>query len=406
MIIIFSLLFGSCDSSGVHYISSENESDLITTKVEPFENYSPFDYTPSSDSMQNVINCSSNSTYMACINPYLYFYNSNVIVRYNPEANSITYLCSDPLCLHNSPDCPFYGLDVLYGFYIYENTIYYRQQYDYQKNGKITDSVNRISAYSINTGELAVLRNLDDSPLSTSNMIFYDHFYLYTDIIFNNETHKSTYNLCRQDLNTKNIEIVLSEESWNTVPLFTYNNVLYIRNSEKKELYSANADTPLEMKKISDDTGKIAFCKDGYFIFKDQQGSLFRMNADSSNIQSLNIKNVDYFYLTDNYIYYTQVDQKLKGKTEDGQDINIDLYSISRIDHDGNNNELVWKNNNSSELLLPKNFVVYGNYIYTVFDYFKVDDFITGISSRSNDFIYARINCDTQDIFYITISVK
>ncbi len=72
----------------------------------------------------------------SCNNDLVYL----TLYRLNPVTGNITTVCADPTCTHNSPECPFYGFDDHFEFYIENDILYYHQYYTFVRDhvGELT----------------------------------------------------------------------------------------------------------------------------------------------------------------------------------------------------------------------------------------------------------------------------
>ena len=120
------ILLASCHQN---VLDAASESAPIETDVGSAD--ANFIFTPSDDRMSNRLPALADG--ISPIRPMdgaLYLVDRSMVYRYSIETGGVIPLCNDPLCMHNSTDCPFYGLNtVLRMIHASNNNIFYAQDY-------------------------------------------------------------------------------------------------------------------------------------------------------------------------------------------------------------------------------------------------------------------------------------
>lgn len=363
---------------------------------------SEFEYTPSDDTTVNVVNKGLADTMdkVKKSGEYIYFCTGNMIYRYNEKTGNITSLCSDPLCFHNTGSCPFSGILQANVFYIYDNEVFYTQSYSYYNEDDEWRVGSREVMYNFEKQSLSVMRKLEEGFMYKSEL-YYKNYRYFISTLYNQDTKEYKCQLCRQNLNT--FEINVLRESDDTV--YRFNSIIDDRiymYSESDFLYFSNDNFDSEI--IVKEKMPYDFSNDGKYFFStdpNSEKSLFRMKIDGNDYKSLNIKNVHFFYLTDNYIYYTLDKMVTVGIDKDGNDVQSFDSDIYRCNHDGSDNQLIWSSPENMSNYTLDCFVVSGNYLYAPYMYYDVNVSPQYYSINSKMCEALRINLTTGDIYYI-----
>lgn len=411
LIMVFVILFlSSCE-------------DTKTTKEDTLKNYTsvntefadrPVDY--------NIIN---GAYFIQYSDNYLYFYKlRSPLMRYNPETNNMTYVCGDPLCNHNSPDCPLYGLNTT--FCVYNNKIFFRRDYRYlhRKADGAPDYYELYvgyCSYDLADSKLTVYEAVknptgdDRGYIGKVYELYAGKYRYYYDYIYNDKLEKYVYSICRMDLDTKEIVVFDSESNTSSnlrvAFIFCLGDRIYF--SDLKSVYSTNYDLK-DKKVVVEGTFPSEMYTDGSRIFwedknSDGSRSLYCMNLDGSNQAALNIKAWSW-ELTTNYIYYLTYDKitvgKLQSKSMSSSELNLTGSELHRCKHDGSDDETVWKAEGDYKYTRFNNWLVVGNYVYAIYTNWNDSDgdgiFTDADKYQSaNDFKIMRINISDGNIGYI-----
>ena len=373
----------------------------------PWDIEQEFSYLPSKDSIDNVINLSQNETTKISIsNGTVFLTQPKKPMRYDPKTNAMTLICTDPLCDH-IVDCPFSLTDMNDGIYcVGDSYLYFRY----------TEKGDAFVKYDAKDRTLSILRTIT-SQYTIRQMAILDDCYYYIDVIYDEKRDSFSFSLCRQYYDSKKIDVLKKSKELDFYIMGADSDTVYYYDYVKKALvfYSAANKAEVSSVKLGNDFYCISLCKDGYIIFIDEYGKLMRINTDGSDLRSLGISDAYFFYLTNSYIYYVTYDELLQGKIkrntvygEKEDDLFLDLQAIYRMDHEGNNKELVWKNQDMSSVYYHTEYIVIGNYIYTAFDHYYFEDgYFTptlslGVNSKSEQY-YCRIDITSGEYYFIKL---
>lgn len=384
------------------------ETTVPATPVSvPWSNTSEFTYTTSDDSTDRVINFQRNS-HINVIEGELYLPKVNMVMRFDPKTGRQTALCTDPLCTHNTLDCPFTITDLTSGVYICGDKILY-----YGLEGGQT----KVLLYSTTDRTTKTMRYLEGDR-TVPILIAMEEWYYFVDLMYDARKGAYTRSLCRQFYDSGKIEVILTEDErrQRTSLRATDGEVLYLSQNDDTFIVMTS-DGQEEITRFSMNVDSlISIYNNEYMIYMDGETyELWKTDMDGTNARSLGIKGIDYFYLTDNYIYYMKTtDTKTFEYWEDYDnplDVEytyVEYQTIYRCDHNGENEEIVFVNTIGEDVLSLDNFnsfVVEGNYLYGVFNYhdFNEDRVITTTSRLSELHTYCRIDCTTGEIYYIEV---
>lgn len=426
----------SCENN-LNYLNAGTTSSV--KDIDVGINGTSFEYTNINDVpvMHNAINGLSTIKYY---NDCLYFFpgtanpftKSITLMRYDCKTGNLTSVCSDPLCTHDSPDCPFFGFTTI--FYLYNNTVYYRRAYsyaNYDANNVYKDTLewSGFVSYNMDSSQMKVYNQFDSLDyFEYGKQIYVENYCFYYDYIYSDESDKEIFAICRMDLNTGESVILggknnqFSESDPNMLSqmfLFTLDSRIYF--TDGKTIYSTDYDmndkTEHAKGLFLDDV-----CTDGEYIYysaaqknnNDMFISIHRMNFDGSSDIDIGITANKWFgyFITENYIYYTVPDEKIIGKNKvsgySGTDIILNNSEIRRCRHDGSNDESVYKFDNDMANYRLTDICAAGNYIYGLYSYWTDSDndgtFEDGDqyqSSDDNHYNIMRINIETAVIHYI-----
>jgi len=416
IIILMTVFLLSCEDA--HYI------ELETTEVKIAET-NMFEYTLSDDRPVefNAIRGSENIKYY---NSFLYFKKPNptilkpVLLRYNLKTGNLTYVCSDPLCSHDTPDCPLYG--IIASYYIYDNKIFFRQSYTYHhlKPNGTSDYIEKymgFSSYDLSNAKLTVYEQQSIiNPTTSINLneyaiqLYAGKYRYYYDYIYNDKLEKHVYSICRMNLDTKEIVVFDSESNTssnlNVAFLFCLDNRIYF--SDLKSVYSTDYDLK-DKKTVAEGKFPDQMLTDGSRIFweekiEDGSRSLYSMNIDGSGQTALNV-NTWAWKLTSNYIYYIINDKITVGKLQSNSISSSDLVltgsELRRCKHDGSGDELVWKFEGEYANMRFIEWYAVGNYIYASYTNWTDSD---GDSIFTDSDRYQSIDAKNYNIMRINIS--
>ncbi len=386
-----------------------------------------FTYEESGDGVDGIVGVSRNvtTTHISIYNGELYFTAKNdadksvsagyTLYRYNPKTGNITYVCADPTCTHGTYDCPFYGIDAGYEFYIEDDNIYYRQQYSFYADDYSEDvssdtytKVNGFAMYNMKTGEYKWLRDNDSSYLLL-DMVVHNGVCFYIDTLNDEKTGEWHDYFCSQDTKTGKI----TEYGIEYTPDMAFDGKLLL-SAPDNSMYCLDIDTG----EIHEGIGEscLYYKTDDGFIYVDDDG-LKSCAPDGSGEKALGvgIDDLGYYYVTENYIYYTVREDTVMIRVPKSGGIygssdktshqlkSVDVRTVYRMKHDGSEKTEIWRPDieENSSFFLPEDFVVLGRYIYcdcTSYDYDEEYD-VWDIGLPDHRFI--RYDTETGEIYRI-----
>lgn len=404
IVLVLCCMFIGCNANSDFQYVETTVLDSATKDPEPWRNNTEFSYTASPDQTENVINFRNGwQTSMYTAHGKLYFSRTDMPVQYDAATNRQTTLCTDPLCTHYTAECPFAYANIDDGFYVVDDKVLY---YGYDAKNR----QHNVKLYSMTDRTTKVLRVREGNQYAPAMIALKDSYY-FIDMVYDKDSESYSYSLCRQMYESGDIEVLRTDTDYNVTLMGADEDVVYLYDDIECALIAYASDGKTELYRTSVESGQMSIHKDGYLIIRTADGELIRMNLDGSNRQSLGITGVDYFYLTDSYIYYRTVQDKIDGvEYYDGEyiDASVDLQAVYRTDHEGNSKELVWENRDETSILELEDFIVSGNYLYANFTHCSVDgDQLTftfnSQGSMPYSYTYSRIDCSVGEIYYIKV---
>ena len=406
LVLILATALVGCESS-FRYADEIDNTVNNDAPVFPWELEQEFTYTEFGDSNGNVINF--DDSFLSGIEIHdgkFYILQPLKPMIYDPVTNTQTYVCTDPLCDHKI-GCPFSMTRMEEGIHAVKDFVVYFKG----GSGKP-----QVAKYSRTDRTVTILRPITEN-VYTPDMVALEDCYYFIDVSYDEKTQLFTYSLCRQYYDSKEIEVLKSSHEYDYSILGADGDVIYYYDEIKKELvtYSATLRKELSAVKTSSSFDSMALCKDGYLIYRTTKGELMRVNTDGSGQRSLGVSGVHSFYLTDSYIYYLTVEDTVAAKgvqiTSTGEkhyEFDLQIHAVYRTDHEGDNRELVWKNKEESNVTQLAEFVVVGNYLYSTFSNYYLEDgyYINAIElgqGASKTQYYQRIDCTTGEFYYIKL---
>lgn len=407
MALIITLNIISCENNKPDYITDESATGGETTDIKNPANYHingrDSSFKTSSDKPAPLQITIYNGRGRAIYNePYIYLITLNMIYRYNQETNNVTLLCSDPLCLHNTKDCPFFNMIMMKQMFIHDNNIYYYKLYTEidEKTFEIKNEIKFVE-YNINTNHLTEIWSVPTGV--TYNSQLFDGDYLYYIRNNFNEKNEVTYDVCRLNLNNLSIETLkyLGDNPLGILTIIDGN--LYLCDEIQTIYFKIGQPVEEKYIKFPNVLQYIARYEDTFFYLANENDELhlYSMDKEMQNAQKLCDENINYYFITDNYIYNTIKDDKVIGKDQYG-DILVLNSDIYRIKHDGTGKELVFTMPENMQNYYIECFSVVGNYIYGDYIYKDVDQNKSYFSLNTSPYDIMRIDLTTGEIYYIS----
>lgn len=361
-----------------------------------------FSYTPGEDTQLTVYqNAFNNAGMTYLVGKYLYFPAGFMLYRFNTETGNLTSACSDPLCMHDSSNCPFFnstgGGGTLYSS-VTNNCIYFKTkraeknakgEYIKKGNGELLTTL-ECKIYHLDTLQVTLSKRAyeDTDLLCLTEYCTENEEYFYsmtldketeqwktTLLCFDHQTNKTRF---IRDVSNEKLMIFIKKEGDR---LFYCDEIsigwLDTKNGEKHPLYQGDCVS--------------ASCDEQYFYFtKTADLSLWRIDLDGKNPHFMGVKGINSAtYLTDHYLYFRYLNKDgeiWRIRKEDG-DIKL-AYSFTE-EHPG---------------MSLNNFVVQGDYLYGFWLKYENGNKTSGFAG--NDSIESsvlRVDMTTGNHFYIEV---
>ena len=307
------------------------------------------------------------------------------LIRINLETGEMTPVCSDPLCTHSTPSCPFAGaIDYIY---INGTIIYYNRTYTI-RNGTEVFGQRQFCSYNLETMEMRIYKQeeiVSERQYGENiQMLFYDNYCYYYNYAYNSDDDSYSWKIMRLDLDTGD-EVYLgdreNEDGLEMEYLFIIGDRVYFHDAQS--IFSTDLD--LNDKQVHIEgrfTGERIYT-DGENIYygvpldeEEESYKLYRRGLDGSEAIDLGIISCEGWFLTSNYIYYFSPD-RFDMEYSGGGALPFFFDAIYRCDYNGENTELVYETYQKDDTILNKyiqlkfSFVV-GNYIFAY--YYGVND--------------------------------
>lgn len=394
----------SCNNKIIE-VSPDELINVNSTQSIPHINSTEFEFTPNSDKATN--NQSGELYALGLLQYYddlLYLSAHGMVYRYDIRTGNVTSLCDDPLCSHSDEACPFFGI-IPYGFHIYNNKIYYTQNYFSTKKDIFSEpetvNIGRFVMYDIENRKLKVIRNIPDGVLIESK--YYHGNYLYYLNTLTDENGNHTFEICRQNLDNFNIESLIFLGSTPSAIAFINNDRIYLVSGVGLYYYSlSDFSTPHYIYK----NDSVDLITDGvyfYVLVRNENGtnSLIRIDMDGNNPTKLCDDNVGYICSTEKYIYYRKNEKIVVGKDKFGNNIEIPDSNVYRVPKQGGNAVLVYSFPQNMKNYYIGRFIVDGIYLYANYGYYDEQNNTLYESIRIRPYDFIRINLKTGAIYYI-----
>jgi len=279
------------------------------------------------------------------------------LVRYNPETGNITTVCPDPLCMHDTVDCPFAG--AIPFFYMKDDSIIYMRRFYLPSEG----NYQQYCTYDIENMKLKVHHEYLDENGSfgyAPASVLHNGFWYFHEMVYDEETDTSGWGIHQLNLKSGKMNVILEDNQENSVEgkinnqlLFAIEDRLYF--SDLKSIYSTNQDLTDKTVHIEADFANQDAVTDGTYVYAtipeyDEQGKwtersrLHRFSLATGEDTNLGIEAADW-EMTEQYIYYYPSTQRLyiNDNTTDEAEIPFAAYdSLWRCRHDGSEAEKVF----------------------------------------------------------------
>ena len=267
------------------------------------------------------------------------------LFKYNTQTAGLTYVCQDPVCEHNTPDCPLFGHMTMF---FYKNKLFFDKNYKYLHKNREYETFMGFASYDMVSGELNKLNvrafEVAENPTVKYNIaltlsaLYVDNYRYYYETDYNEKLEAYVKMLKRMNIDTG--EITILDDSSNTSDgqkvdlvnyLFGVNGRLYF--TDTKSLYSTDLDCK-DKKTVAEGVfGKDTVTNGKVIVWKNSDtNELHAMNMDGTNSRSLGIK-ASSFKLNEKSLYYFSDEEiELGTASETGKPeiiTNFELYRYS-----------------------------------------------------------------------------
>lgn len=431
------LFFGLCALATLLVGCNENITYIDTDHIEEISESKEFTFTSSAD-VPITFNAIDGGQVLQYSNGYLFFHNNynrdifnfpekRTLMKYNVETDNLISVCSDPVCLHNTLECPFYAM--YNTMYVFDGKIAYAQIYSNTSNDSEYFMLGQCNLYDSENLSKSVRNTIKtNSYTEYMKMLPVDNYLLYYENMYNEELDEWVDGIYRWDI-VDNTQTILCGEDNVYEPDSMYPNTLacnFLFAMDSRIYFTDGAiifstDANYE-KRIDHVKGRFVLdvFTDGEYIYYGvpvEEGSyiqsLHRVDFNGENDIELDIvtqkENVE---ITSNYIYYKKYDEVVIGKNRvsgySGEDIILYSSEIWRCDHNGQKHELVYKfeGDMANYRILYETYV--GNYIYGLYSWWEdadgdgiYEDGDDHFSATEDEYKIMRIDVTTGDIYII-----
>ncbi len=327
---------------------------------------------------------------------YLYFSSSPHAIRtvgdgiptdffkMNLQTGNITSVCPDPLCRHDSLDCPIYGIGSVV-FLSPAGELYFLSQYFYDDGDDSRFSM-RFVKYNAEKNKSAVLEDFQGSSTVFYEEIYTETYRFYHGMFYNASREEYIPTIMRMNLSDGKAEPLTELVSTDEL-LFAVNNRLYL--SDAKTLYSVDFDGKNRINHFDSYVGDECYTNGEYAYYK-SNSEICRCPLSGGDEERLGITPYSgtRYMLTENYIYYISGDAVTLGKAQipgyASDTVTLEGGEFWRCRHDGSENELVYAFSGDTESYRPRHWIVVGNYIYASY-YWWTDADGDGIFEEGDD---------------------
>lgn len=421
------LAMSSCRD--ITYIDEDKSDDSLS--------HQEFSYTDSDDLPleYNVIN---GVNVMQYSDGYIFFHNNygrdiynfpknRTMMKYNVKTGNLTSVCQDPLCFHNTIDCPFYAM--YRTMYVFDSKIAYTQLYSITDSSDNFNMAGKSMLYDVKNNSSIVRNTFETNSYSEyMSMLPVDNCILFYENIYNEDLDEWVDGIYRWNTDDNTITLMCGENN-------TYNqgakypNVLACQMifaidsrvyfTDGKTIFSTDLNFENRTDHVNGQFVLDVFT-DGEYIYYGipvSDGSyiqtLHRVDFDGKNDKNLNITATkENISITKNYIYYMKHDEidigacRVSGYA--GNRVILENSEIWRCDHNGENHELVFKFDGeyANYRILYEAYV--GNYIYGLFSWWEdadgdgvFEDGDNHFSADNDEYKIMRIDVTSGEIYII-----
>lgn len=317
---------------------------------------------------------------------------NGMLYRVNERTGNATSVCTDPLCLHDSPECLLYGIKDI--FYISaEGDICFAQQYfaRYSDNGTLKYPVqNRFVKLDTQSSRVTVLDDYSAGSSFHCPEIYYGNQRVYYGQEYDAENNELTYGVRKTDLDTGKSEFWGGEETkdgYITLRgvdlLFRIGERIYFNDGECVFSLDENGGCRETLDNIKIPLNSGATATDGEFLYQSSfigYGEIVRYSLETGEKEVLVDKRYtgQRFIMTRDYIYYNDGEDVLLGKAQikgyASETVTLSGGELWRCKHDGSGKELVYTYSDETENIKPISQTIIGNYLWATYSWWEAPD--------------------------------
>lgn len=341
---------------------------------------------------------------------YIYKYHNGMLYRLNPRTGNVTSVCGDPLCRHNSPDCPLYGMSGVYHF-TDSGEICCAVNYSTKVKNAVTGEyetkkVNQFIRYDAESLKNVVIDDFGEQSLILGPEIYSGNWRIYVGQEYDAENDKLIYGLRRADVDSGKNAFwggeKLADGTYkpldNVEPLFTLDGRFWFNDG--RYIFSLDEDGGNRVNHLEPGiplaSGRIQ--TDGEWLYYVSPKNVITRTGLSGGRAEVIVNDESYsgypFVLTENYIYYQAGSPISVGKADipgyAADEIILNGENILRCRHDGSEKELVCTFDGT---LRPTQWIVVGNYLYCSFTRWDDAD-SDGVFHREDMYFSDDIGCE------------
>ena len=311
-------------------------------------------------------------------------YSGNYIVRYNCASGNVSAVCSDPLCFHNTEDCPMVG--IVNWNILPDGRVCYSHRFTKGKT-----EINDLALYDPESGNKSLLYQYGDSYF-TGVELFTDNYRFYPSIEYDEEGGLFVCGLYRMELKTGDFTLLEEYSSDDEGHTFNATSVLFgiygerIYLTDSASIYSMDFNGENRVTHLEGVFPRVIH-SDGEFVYYQRGDGIYRRKlSGGEEEQIVDCGNISgQFTLTTNYIYYQAGETITLGKVDiddyAAKEAELSGGTIYRCRHDGSELTKIAEMSGEYEHLRPTSLTVAGDYIYATY---------TGWQDKNGDGIFTR----------------
>ena len=297
------------------------------------------------------------------------------VKRINPSTGKVSDVCPDPLCGHNTKECPFYGLDSMpIGFA--DGKLFYRRSWitDIDAEANLVNYYSADMVYDIASGNLTELMNLNGERGGINCELYTDtHRYWYR-YVWNDDGSDGRYCLYRASYDKLKPEL-LADVSYEEAMFVGWSgDSLYF--TDGKILYATDADFQNRRTIAEGDFtyGRYWFGGDSVY-WRDANNRIFRILLSTGETADTGIT-AETLKITENWIYYTSPEEAVLGKARiygyAASEVIVTGEHLYRCAHDGSGSEKIFTFDGELSTMRLQSFETVENCIWAT--YVRWDD--------------------------------